>query len=518
MTIIIAAITLLIAGALSFKLYQVKQQELKENAEAELHEESLAALTGFLDGMSECGQGKYSGLCAESFAWQLLSEVEIEPGTRYSYSVDLTHFDLVSFFDDCKKVVQNDLSLTVSEASRLSEIYDDELNYLPEILTPVIDNALQEVEQHRSDYLTHDTIDIDVVFTDDGRAEVQASAELDRLLFFLSPGEAERYAENALNELQSELEFIPVKYRISDSAACGYFPDPEGYGETSDPEEIKDLLSSPRARQLTAGRKVVWNPQLDFIPGTDFKYYIDESMLVLIWYEPTANACGTYCEVFLSDASQLRRKLVDVDSTRYGYALATELSSQANAAAAVSGDLYDHWQREIGICVNNGAITRFSQRMCDVCWVDRKGDLHITFENDINDFDEALEFIGKNDIVFSLCFGPALIIDGVNVTPDTYPWGEINEDFPRCAISQIDTLHYLALTVTCARPHYLPDWGCTIRELGSALTEHNAKTAYTLDGGRTGEIILRNKIVSPFNYDSEQNISDIIYFASAVPD
>lgn len=512
----IILLVIIFTGSMSVWLYRERQQAKERAYYEELSEKAHDTLNEYLDGLGEDVQGTYSRLCADSFNAELLGETVREPGKRYSYSVRLTGLDLEQMLGSMEAEIQSELVQKVAAASRLSEIYDDSLNYLPDIINPAVDTVLSERLKRLEDFEVLKDFDFNVVIAEDGSSRVDVPDGLDEFLRFTVPGTAEEYSESLISDAKAGVEFIPIHYSIPDGSERGYTPDPDGYGETDDPAVIQALLDSPYAQQLIGNRKPVWNPQLNFIPGTDFKYYFDESILVLLWYEATADACGTYMEIFASDGSQIRRQLASQDATDVVYSLGTLLSIQADAVSAVSGDLYNHWHRKIGICVNNGEITRFSPRMCDMCWVTSNGDFLLTYENEITDYDAALDFIESNDIEFSLCFGPLLVKDGRNVANDAYPWGEVTEDYPRCGIAQVDSLHYLALTVTCDRTHGYTDWGCNIYELGSAFASHNVSNAYALDGGQTGEMIYDDRIVCPFGYDKEQNVSDIIYFASAV--
>ena len=42
--------------------------------------------------------------------------------------------------------------------------------------------------------------------------------------------------------------------------------------------------------------------------------------------------------------------------------------------------------------------------------------------------------------------------------------------------------------------------------------------AYTLDGGQTATIAMNHEHINPVQYGSQRRISDIFYFATAIPD
>ena len=50
------------------------------------------------------------------------------------------------------------------------------------------------------------------------------------------------------------------------------------------------------------------------------------------------------------------------------------------------------------------------------------------------------------------------------------------------------------------------------------MAETGCDQAYALDGGQTTTIVLNNEVFNHVNYGSERKISDIIYFATAVPE
>ena len=55
----------------------------------------------------------------------------------------------------------------------------------------------------------------------------------------------------------------------------------------------------------------------------------------------------------------------------------------------------------------------------------------------------------------------------------------------------------------------------------SVFAQHVADTgclqAYALDGGQTATVVMNNEVRNNVNYGSERPISDIIYFATAMP-
>lgn len=350
------------------------------------------------------------------------------------------------------------------------------------------------------------------------RGEETARSWTAGLTAYTAPADLERYVESEREDLPNALVYVRKEYAIPEGAKAGYLPDESRYGETDDPDEIQALLNSAYARQLIGDQETVWSEALPLVEGATLKYYLDESILVLVWNEPVGRCWGTFSEVFVSDASQLRRKIVQdtFDCNQYDYP--SELAKEVNAVCASSADLYDHWSRVTGVCVFEGKLERFVPS-CDVCFVTSEGDFILKKADSFTDEKAAEELIAANNISFSLCFGPILIADGEDVCPGFYQYGEIGDDYPRLAISQMGALHYLTVAVNANSAYgEYSKWGCTLRDLTDVMLEHGCTNAYTLDGGQTGVILLDDQVVNPLQYNSEQYVSDIIYFATAIPD
>ena len=50
------------------------------------------------------------------------------------------------------------------------------------------------------------------------------------------------------------------------------------------------------------------------------------------------------------------------------------------------------------------------------------------------------------------------------------------------------------------------------------MIAHGCYNAYTLDGGQTGSIIIGNGLINPVQFGVERRMSDIFYFATAIPE
>ena len=71
------------------------------------------------------------------------------------------------------------------------------------------------------------------------------------------------------------------------------------------------------------------------------------------------------------------------------------------------------------------------------------------------------------------------------------------------------------MNINCYKPgfYYL----ATLRQAADAMIEKGCIKAYTLDGGQTASTIINNQLINPVQFGWERLVTDIIYFATAVP-
>ena len=120
----------------------------------------------------------------------------------------------------------------------------------------------------------------------------------------------------------------------------------------------------------------------------------------------------------------------------------------------------------------------------------------------------------ENHARFSISFGPVMILDGSYIVPSDYYVGEINEQYARAALCQMGSLHYTVVAANYEYPHYAVH---TMGEFAKNLLKLGITNAYALDGGQTAAIVMNNQLINKVSYGAQREISDIIYFATAVP-
>ncbi len=307
---------------------------------------------------------------------------------------------------------------------------------------------------------------------------------------------------------------VPIKkvYRLDRRTPVAPEPNQALFGETDDPAVIEALIDE--AAELLEGQEMQWRSDANFLSGSKIKYYYDETILVLTWKEVVNWAVYTFSEVKIADPSQFRRYLAD-NTFGAGVQYATsEMAATVNAVVAINGDFYKF--RSLGMVVYESEVRRVAGNNIESCCIDSNGDLHFVHMGEIMDEAAAEQYVKDNDILFSVAFGPIMVENGENVCPQgEYVFGEITDIYARAAICQTDPLHYLLVTVN----HEGGYSNCaTVKELAAELTRRGVDMAYTLDGGQTATIVMNDEVINAVEFGTQRNISDILYFATALPD
>ncbi|MBO5557088.1 MAG: phosphodiester glycosidase family protein, partial [Oscillospiraceae bacterium] len=321
----------------------------------------------------------------------------------------------------------------------------------------------------------------------------------------------ELFAENVIAGALGDMAGRPRVYTIPENAVSAPRPDPANYGSTTDPRDLEPIIA--QAEQLLDGQALTFSPDVHFMPGSEIRYYRDESILVIAWKEVINNKCCSCCEVKVAHGSQIRRKLAE---DRYGSSLqlyATQMARDANAVAAINGDFYAF--RSLGITVYQRQLYRCNPASVDSCFFTAGGDMLFAYAGEIKNAQQAQEFIDQNDVVFGLAFGPVLVDNGKLNSVSSYPIGEIDHHYSRSSIGMLGPLHYLLMTVNFEGDYQTAP---TTAESGQFMSMKGCQKAYSLDGGQTSILIVDGEAFNRVDWDSERSVSDIVYFATAVPE
>ena len=299
-------------------------------------------------------------------------------------------------------------------------------------------------------------------------------------------------------------------YQIPETAPAAPVPDPACYGEADTPAEMAQVLEE--AAGVLEGQQMVFSTETESLPDTKVFYYLDDTIFAVVWKEEVERSAYTFAEVKVMDPSQFRRCLSGGAFGSGKLTLTSEMSRSVNAVVGCSGDFYGY--RRAGVTVVDGVVEKYWKGIRDNCFIDGNGDMRMVSNHEFESKEEAQKFVEENNILFSLSFGPVLVKDGELCCPQSYPLGEIHDQYPRAAICQMDRLHYLY--VVCNGEKLYPRMHPM-----SVLAQHVAETgclqAYALDGGQTATVVMNNEVRNNVNYGSERPISDIIYFATAMP-
>lgn len=325
-------------------------------------------------------------------------------------------------------------------------------------------------------------------------------------------GIMDRYDMYITNQVSSALEgilSIQKTYWLSDDDIVAPEPDQSRFGETTDPAVVMAMIEE--ASDLLEGQDTLFSPDREFFAGSKITYYLDETIMVITWKELNHGAVYTLSEVKIAHPSQFRRFLADGKYGSDKQYLTTEMAASVNAVTASNADFYKH--RKMGIIVNNGEVNRVDSRV-DTCYIDDKGDLLFTYQGEIKDLETAQKFVEENNVRFSLAFGPVLVDNYEKVVPDYYPLGEIRNIYSRAGLGKLDDLHYLLVAVNEEKGYWkVPNMAL----FADQMMLFGCEKAYALDGGQTAAIVTNDKLINRPDYGNQRTVSDIIYFATAVP-
>lgn len=324
---------------------------------------------------------------------------------------------------------------------------------------------------------------------------------------------ADHFSMYMTNEVSDALEnVLSVRkvYWLSDDDQVAPEPDPACYGVADDPSTLQWLFED--AAQLLDGQETYFTAETEIIPETVVTYYLDPTIFAVTWKEEIGGMTYTISEVKIADASQIRRFL---SGGKYGsdqQVTTSEMAASVNAVVASSGDFYKF--RHSGVVVYDGTLKRMEGARLDTCFVDQNGDLIFAHAGELTTEEDANALIEENGIRFSLAFGPILIEDGERCEPANYPVGEVEGNYSRAGIGQKGELHYILAAVNSEFFHRLPN----ISQFAAGVEQLGCDKFYTLDGGQTATIVMNDQVINDVDYGAERAISDIIYFATAIPD
>lgn len=323
---------------------------------------------------------------------------------------------------------------------------------------------------------------------------------------------SERYnmfITNTLSEALDGVLSIKKVYWLNDDDLVAPKPNPECFGTAKEPSEVLWLLDE--AKELLDGQDTLFGPDTQVWEKGTIHYYLDETILVIGWKEARNNTIYNICEVKIADPSQFRRFLADGVYASGSKYIPTEMAASVNAVLAGNGDFYTF--RSGGIIVYDSQLMRPEGRKLDSCLIAGNGDMLMFHKKELTDEAEMEAIIQEHGVRFSVAFGPILIENGEKAEIDSpYSVGEGNVRYNRAALCQRDTLHYYLVTACDEDPY---EFGHTLEQFQEVLATLECKSAYNLDGGQSATLVMNGKTI---NHVWQRQVSDIIYFATAIPD
>ena len=278
---------------------------------------------------------------------------------------------------------------------------------------------------------------------------------------------------------------------------------------------IKDVMFEGRILQVTekalefVGSQIKERTYL----GADTRFVTEPEYPEFAWKELINNKVCTFAEVKIADGSQLRRMIANNSYGSDVQLYPTDMAASANAVIAISGDYYIF--RQLGITVYQRQLYRFAPKSVDSCFFTASGDMLFSRAGEMSSQEEAQQFITDNDVTFAVAFGPVMVDNGQLAEFGSYPIGENNRTYSRTAIGQRDKLHYILMTINYEDDHSV---AATVSEAAEYIFSKGVVKAYALDGGQTSTMVMNGHTVNRPDWGNQRTQSDIIYFATALPE
>lgn len=236
--------------------------------------------------------------------------------------------------------------------------------------------------------------------------------------------------------------------------------------------------------------------------------YMDASLSISVQMTRAYDTAIMLVTIRVADPSQIRTAMAARYGTN-GTAFGTAIAKRKNAVLAINGDYFSIHSR--GYLVRQGKVYRdLPDGSTDVLIIDDQGDFHI-FPKATSETLAAFTGVAVN----SFCFGPALVIDGVRCTDLNKQEAAPEKLAQRICIAQTGPLTYLC--IASEGPENEDSKGLTLEQFADFVSEQGCTFAYNLDGGSSSTVVLNNRKINALSTGKTRLLSDIIYFASAVP-
>lgn len=389
------------------------------------------------------------------------------------------------------------------EEDNAEDIYDEN-GYYREDFTDKMYSETYEYVLSLGDYITYQ--DADVIFTYDKKQDSWITEDSVTL------NVKELADKKVIIEEYLSNNDIYRKHYVIEEGAKAPLPDSACYGTFTQDEADKVFEIVDKARfygLLEEDEQIAYTSDVPFYEDSVINYYLDETILMIEWRELRDGSIVTFAEVKIKDSSQFKRKLAGEEYGDGGMEFLHVMAEECNAVMAVNADFYAF--RAEGTTCYDGTIYRTNTSL-DTMFVDENGDFKFLYRQNGMDKEALQQFVDDNNLKFSVTFGPVMIDDGELVDFGEYPIGEVYLRYSRAGIGQMGKLHYLYSNVCHGAEHT-----CTLPVFAQYMHEKGVVNAYNLDGGQTGEIVINNEIINHIDFGEERTVSDMMFFATAMP-
>ena len=297
---------------------------------------------------------------------------------------------------------------------------------------------------------------------------------------------------------------------------------------------LRLLAPAARAEEAEAEPDApVFSLPIDFTPGyapnpacyTE-EGYEDASIRVRMETREEKDTTYRIAWVEIASPSQLRTAIAGKTVKSTLEAKVIDMAAHNNAVVAINGDYFTHDPHKTTFEYRMGEKVRSNtNQQKDILLIDDQGDFHLVMAQKTEDQKAALQaLLNEYTIVNAFTFGPALVKDGESLTMRKDYGYEPNGRTARTAIGQLDTLRYVMVV---AEGKEKPERGVTHQQLADFMYSLGCRDAFNLDGGGSSYMFWgdpgftgpQTKYPQYYNVmmAGHRDISDIIYFATAVP-
>ena len=276
-----------------------------------------------------------------------------------------------------------------------------------------------------------------------------------------------------------------------------------------------EIFSLPKVYTLPWTLAVPPQPNPD---GFKKETYEDKTITVKCWKEfvtlPSKKTVhANFADIKVGHPTQLRTAFAGGNYGNSKREYTTVMAAANHAILAINADFYNC--RTGGVILRQNILYRSKPFGIDTLMIDNHGNFIVMEDNEIIES----HYLENHEIYQTIAFGPWLVKDGkaIHKKMDQYKSVSCGQyaNNPRTAIGQLGELHYLVCTVD-GRSSLSS--GCTTNELADIMEMKKCVTAYNLDGGQSTDMVFHDKIYNAVSNGGERKLSDIIYFATALPE